>query len=84
MMRSAVLAFILFMAGCSVSPRAERDRPASPPGDPDSSAGKAGKAAHAVAKESGKFAAKTGKALKHAGRDAAAGWRESSQEDKKR
>jgi len=83
-MRSAVLAFILLTAGCGFSPPPERDRTASPPADPDSAAGKAGKAAHTVAKESGKLAAEAGKALKHAGRDAAAGWKEASQDDKKR
>ena len=83
-MRSAVLLLILLTAGCSVTPRADRNRTSAPPGDPDSAAGKAGKAAHAVAKESGKLAAKAGKALKHASRDAAAGWKEASQDDKKR
>jgi hypothetical protein len=69
---------LLSLAGCLGSGQGEDQKRA----DANSAAGKVGKAAHAVAVQSGKAASAVGKDLSKMARQAHAGWQEASQQDK--
>jgi hypothetical protein len=71
-------AVLLFLAACGRSHESANNRS----GNPDSAAGKGGKAAYKVAKETEKAAKVVGRELDKAAHDVHAGWKDASQEDK--
>jgi hypothetical protein len=77
----AALMAALTLAACSNPPaQPQTDHSA----DANTPAGKLGKAAHDVAKETHKAATEAGRELKKAAKEARAGWKEADREDKEK
>ena len=77
-LRIALFAAALGLAACGTSNETRVDHSA----DADTPAGKVGKAAHGIAKETGKVAREAGRELKKAAGQAHEGWKEADREDK--